>query len=256
MDTAQIDLPKARPRDRWYQVSILEMLLCTVMLATLLGFWRILRLDEARREAEAAAVIAARGGSVEYDYVSDRSCLARGASRLLALVSAHPDPGQRRVVRVSLSLPAGGEQLKWLWPELKSLRYLKCLDIRHSALEDRDMAPLIRTVPSSLEELCLDSPSIGDLGLGQLRSLKALRRLELRCPRVSDSGLGQLQSLKALRSLELHCPRVGDKGLMQLVPLGNLDQITLGWTSVSVEGMSRFQKAAGNGVQFQEPDSW
>jgi Leucine-rich repeat (LRR) protein len=81
------------------------------------------------------------------------------------------------------------------------------------------------------------SNRVTDAGLGQLATLKKLRKLHVSNTSVSDAGLTHLRSLRNLEVLALSHTNVTDAGTKELSGLRNLQEVSLSNTSITDETM-------------------
>ncbi len=87
---------------------------------------------------------------------------------------------------------------------------------------------------------------ITDTGLEYLKGLTHLEKLSLNHTQMTDAGLAHLMGLHNLNILDLRNTRLTDLALEYLWRLKNLEILNLAGTKVSVEGVSKLQKALPN----------
>jgi hypothetical protein len=124
--------------------------------------------------------------------------------------------------------------------QMKALKHLK---IKGVGFDDAKTARLEGL--NDLESLEVDFQKLSNAGLAHLRTLTALKELDLRtAPWVigdadnvlTDAGLAHLARLKSLETLRL--PRgIGDSGLIHLRGLTNLKRLSLWHTGVTDDGL-------------------
>lgn len=145
-----------------------------------------------------------------------------------------------------------------LCKNLCRLKKLKCLDLSHSNLSDKDSILLknlvhIQTLSlrncnnlsekgllfiknfEYLEYLDISNTNISDLFLNEISNLKNLTYLSLmNCKNLSDSGMKYLKPFEKLISLNLYKIPISDKGILFLKDLKNISTLRLSlWEMVS-----------------------
>jgi tetratricopeptide (TPR) repeat protein len=104
--------------------------------------------------------------------------------------------------------------------KLEALSLLACKQISDDGLKHLQGL-------KNLQELDLNSTSIGDAGLQHLKGLARLRVLHLFNTKVSDAGLQTIQAFTDLRELGLANTGITDAGLEDLKTLTRLQKLTL-----------------------------
>jgi hypothetical protein len=117
--------------------------------------------------------------------------------------------------------------------ELSDFGFIQLLDLSSSGALSNNGLSQLRALDQlkSLTTLVLsECVSITDTGLGYLRSLKDLARLDLSATNITDKGLSHLEALTRLRRLDLwHCSQITDAGLANLQALNNLTCLDLSY---------------------------
>jgi hypothetical protein len=91
--------------------------------------------------------------------------------------------------------------------------------------------------------LKLDGSQVTDVGLGHIKELVCINRLDLSDTQVTDAGLVHLEGLTNLRDLSLRGTQVSDAGLAHLQGLTDLAVLHLLRTQVTDEGVKTLQRA-------------
>jgi Leucine Rich repeat len=97
---------------------------------------------------------------------------------------------------------------------LRSLPYLRELDLGHSAITDAGLSQLEQM--TQLKYLLLDNTQIGDAGVTHLSNLTNLKVLHLGNTRITDAALLQLEEMEELRKLSVQKTRVTKDGVAKL----------------------------------------
>jgi hypothetical protein len=239
----------AKPKRRWYQFSLLTLLVVMTVFCATVG-WIGHRILQARRNIERKVVavgaatavreIEKMGGTVTYSHEVRRT--ATLLEDLFGDPGAPDDPVRVLVVvgvkfdRASAT-DAGLIYLK----EFGSLRvvYLGTTDVSDVGIQHLD--GLI-----SIKQLELGGTNVSDAGLQHLKSLKNLQSLELMLTNVTDDGLEHLSGMTKLSSLGLRKCNITDAGLKHLAALSNLHSLDLKHTQVTREGVKKLQQALPN----------
>ena len=165
-----------------------------------------------------------------------------------AKIASHPFPSSQILVlaRGDRLLAAGGDKALPVWalppadpnldvppPTSADLAYIK------SAIED-----LVAKTPEELEDLSkLElSGQVDDAWLSHLARMTNLESLAINdASRVRGHGLGSLRSLDRLRKLDLARSAVGDAGLGHLTPLTRLETLNLAGTRITSAGIAHLK---------------
>jgi len=162
-------------RRYYYRLGIL--LLCVLILAVGLNLFSV-KMKQARRQSEAAALIRELGGQVAYD---DQGVVPPGAF-----------PGLRKL----LGNDFFDNVIKAILPPTAADADLECLE----------------ALPN-LETLDLGGSGVSDAGLERLEGLTRLNFLKLDRTKITGAGLEHLKDLSKLQELSLRDTRVADAGL-------------------------------------------
>ena len=193
-----------KPKLRWFQFS-LRTLLIAVTLAAIACSWLGVKLQQKRREREAATEIENSGGMVIW------------------------------------SQPAG---LDWLRKMLGDdlFVHVECV---YMGTERTDAALENVKALNQLQELSLGESDVSDAGLENLEGLHQLQVLSLTNTNVTDAGLEHLRGLCNLRELHLEgSVRITDAGMEHLKGLNQLQELWLGCgTRVTDRGVRTLQQA-------------
>jgi len=208
--TADQPAPRAKRRRRWLQYSLRSLLIFTAICAVGAG-WLARRIEQKRREREAADSLEKRGAQVVYDYQSIYpDAEPYGPAWLRGLLGENFFSGVREV----------------------TFRY------RDSRLYDADLKDV--GMLTSLESLdTWGQPEIGDAALSNLKRLTTLRELSLNGAHITNAGLENLSGMNRLRVLCLDETPVGDEGMSCLAGLTQLENLSLANTKVGDLGMRR-----------------
>jgi len=228
---------RRRRHHRVWQFGLAEILLLTLFIAGLLGWYQHNRL-QLEREKELAWYPDAEHnvdtwvhGSVEYCGPVWLRRLA-GASNLRAFY---------RVTEVSLGLPSlDDEQLRQRVQEIGALPYLKSLEICSGQVTDAGLSHLAQL--PHLRELFLATSRVTNAGLVHLRGLRRLESLHLSGTAITDDGLKHLSGLTDLRSLYLLGADLNGSGLIHLSGLKRLEFLSLVGTHASDESVGQLRE--------------
>lgn len=127
---------------------------------------------------------------------------------------------------------------------LEPLTELGFLDLTRTNINDDGMAHL--TSLQKLDVLCLPE-EVTDAGMQEIGKLKRLRTLYASHTRITDAGLQALVVGKVpLRTLSLYHTNVTDEGISYLTRIRTLEDVNLGETRVTHDGILRLQRALPN----------
>lgn len=207
--SAQGEKAVVRPRRRWFQFSLGSLLL----VMTVFGIWLGLRMDRARRQERAVAVLRERG-DVQYDSIF--------------VNMSNP----KRFVRPA---PYGP---KWLRAIVGNDFFDRVRAVWvYKATTDDDLTYL-EDLPD-VESLIISSPQVTGSGLEHLRGLGSLKELILGGKNLTGADLAPLQELQELRYLMVSCP-LTDEQIVSFAVLKNLEELHISppgrSTSTSVRG--------------------
>jgi len=226
---------RRRRHHRAWQFSLGEVLLLTLFVAGVLGWWQYNRRCF-QREKELMAISRA-----EYDVRGDGQMKCRGPVWLRKLAGAGNLKAFHRVTEVSLrDAQCSDEQISQSFQEIRSL--LACpesLHLRSKYLTDAGLAHLAEF--PHLRSLTIDSRRVTDAGLEHVAGLHGLEELRLLGCRITDQGLKPLSQLKDLRSLTFVVTDLDGSGLVYLAELKKLESLVLINTPVSDKSVEEFR---------------
>ena len=194
-----------RPRRRWYQFSLGSMLL----LMTVFGVWFGMRMDRARRQARAVAVLRERGDIVYESAFNHRS--------LRSLPKKKPS-----------------WRPKWL-RAIVGDDFFDCVYAAYlyRSPSDDDLEYL-RDLPD-LETLIIDFSQVTVRGLQHVRALRHLKELSLGHNNLTDADLVHLEPLQELRHLSIFCS-MSDEAFDSIAALESLETLDISRGPVSSTG--------------------
>jgi hypothetical protein len=267
--------PLATPlakRHRWYQFSLRTLIACVAMASLMLGLFAI-RLERARRQAEAVAGLR-RYGYVVYDnpwrrddkldviweptsksvvpsWLSDwlgPDFFQNATSVCIRLPELPDDESEdeqtavwerlgrlRSLDHLSIQIPSGGATQFTRLSLASNLRHLSLWGavVRVSAEDARSLKRF-----SSLESLNLRNCLFEPGGLPPLGELPSLALLDLSGSNVEDGEIGILSECSGLRSLDLSQTNITEESLRIVGSLPKLEILELDHTPISDDGLS------------------
>ena len=246
---------------RWYQFSLRSLLVFVTIFAIACS-WFAVKMEQARKQKEAAVALRKKGASILYDYqleVSKEVVFQSLQGEMQEPIS--PRPGLMRtvlgddifvnvvVVDFSGSTPwaqvrIGNPASKVTDADLESLRYLKrlqTLDLDGTSVTDVGLESVEALY--QLQHLSLRNTRITDAGLKKLNGMKGLVRIDLSGTKVTNTGLQHLKGLERLKALYLEDTQITDAGLEHLKGLKRLEKLYVGHTSVSEAGVCELHKS-------------
>ena len=217
-------------RRRIWQFSLTELLSLMLLLAAALGWWKF-HAGRSQNEREVADKYFRMWHNVDY----------RGPLWLRRAVGiAHLRPFVRVVMvhvvdtYVEQKIHGHREHLG----KLDGFRLLERLRVKSQSVRDDDLRHVGRLL--QLRTLYLEMPLITDAGLGHLRGLHGLHRLEVRNGTgVTSDGLRHLSGMKELKFLRLSDTGIDDRALRYVAGLSSLESLDLAGTAVGDEGLGR-----------------
>lgn len=224
------------PRLRWYQFSLLSLVVVATI-CSILCSWFAARLAAARRQRAAMVALSELDGAwIWYDCHYDVGCAPvdvelRGPQWLRGLLG---DDFFNHVARVNVSSTVADDATLHHLMAFPKLRSLLLVNTR---VTDAGIARLEGL--QSLEHLNLQGVTITDSSLVRLSALEKLRWLFLGDTGVTDEGVGYLSRLKALEGLDLSSTSITDRGLSHLRHIPHLRDLGLIDTAVTDEGLEQ-----------------
>lgn len=219
-----------KPQRRWYQFSLLSMLVVTTLLCIGPGGYVAYEQAKARKQKAAVEAIKKLGGRVEYE----KSLPGRSATMRAIL----GDDSSGRTFYVWLArTPATDADLS----QLRSLNGVTDVFVSNTQVTDAGLVHLARL--RKLEYLNFENTKVTSAGLVHLAGLTKLEYLHFEKTQVTDAGLVHLAGLKSLRVLDLSDTQVTDTGLVHLTGLKSLRHLALFNTQVTDVGIATLQKA-------------
>jgi internalin A len=227
-------MPEARKhRRRWLQFSLRVFLLAVSGVAVMLGLF----VSRVHRQRQVAAAIRKAGGSAKGWVAYPRwwpTWLCKALGDDLAPRggwSVHLKRTAERQPRGKPRKPPGDELLA-LTVQLGDVYGLYALE---TTVTDEGLRHLRSLRALRLLNLC--STNIGDPGMEHLRGMISLRELRLFDTRITDKGLESIGTLCGLQSLFLDKTRISDAGLRNLAGLSDLQVLSLWQTGIGDAGL-------------------
>ncbi|MGI8978881.1 MAG: hypothetical protein ACR2FY_06620 [Pirellulaceae bacterium] len=188
-----MNLPK--PKRRWYQFSLLSLMLATTLLGVVLGVGLLCIAPAERQRVSARKAANLRegfGGAAGYEgRAKDESWLTRGLREWL------PRDYFERVIDLWLN---ESNVTDADLPHLHGFTHLEMLNLKQTQVTDAGLVHL--QAFKHLTVLNLNSTHVTDAGLTHLYGLSQLGYLDLTGTKVTDEGIEKLQ--KALPNCEIH----------------------------------------------------
>jgi hypothetical protein len=222
----------AKPKLRWFQFN-LRALLLVVTLCAIPCSWLAVKMQQARREREAAAQIEKLGGEVVWSEPS-------GPAWLRSLLGGDLFQAVEVVGFPSKHVPLGGtENVDAALVHLEGLNQLRELSLSGTRITNDGLEHIEGL--NQLKVLSLGDTEITDAGLEHLEGLNQLRGLDLGATKVTDAGLGSIKRLTQLQDLNLDGTKVTDAGLRNLQGLSELRKLGLWGTEVTDAGLENLR---------------
>lgn len=196
-----------RPRRRWFQFSVRSVLIAM----TLFAVWFGLRMDRARRQQKAVAVLRERG-SVLYE-------------------SHFQGPGLS--ARFEKPAPWGP---KWLRAIVGNDFFDRVRTVWLTESPSDDDLAYLRDLPD-VESLIISSNYVTGKGVEHLQGLTSLKELILGRNKLTDADLAHLEPLQELRYLNVLCS-MSDRAVESLAVLKNLEELHISNVAASSTGAS------------------
>ncbi len=200
--------PPTPRRQRWLRIRLRTLMGLVIPIGVVLG-WMNWRINQARTQREAVAIVRSAGGLVQYDDKFHPDDRRQVASRWLG------DDFFRQVVAVTTrrQLPPGGLRLIG---GLDGLKQLTLADTTGLELEWPALGGLER-----LARVTLRGPAVNDAALTVLGQQRSLRYLQLTRTQATDRGLSRLVGAARLETLIIaSAPRLTDAGLARALADG------------------------------------
>lgn len=224
----------ARPRRRWYQFSIVSLLILTMVVALLVARFAV----PARRQHDAVKRITELGAEVLYDYQESGAQNPPGPAWLRKLIG---DDFFQRVQSVSLSNDRfnSPEEVYAAIVQIRRLPTIHSLYISSpGGLNDLTVSEIARL--DSLKFLSIHHVSLTAEGLAQLARLSNLSWLRL-SGAFDEAGLASFARLEKLAYLDLW--NIDDRTLLRVAELSHLKRIVIvGFTSSDSTGLAKLSK--------------
>jgi hypothetical protein len=224
-------------RRRWYQFSVLSLLVVTTAMALLFAFV----VGPAWRQRSAVATILELGGQVSYDYQQSGGSAPAGPAWLRKMIG---DDCFQTATSVALLGPAFDEsqKIEEALQAAAKLPQIESIAIHAAGLVDGHLEQLSEM--RSLDHLSLSGPKVTSHGIEHLTQMPHLASLSLAAP-IDDAGLSSLAGLAELRRLELFGP-VTDAGMVHLDGLEHLEVLLCNNGRVSYELDEKTEFEFGN----------
>ena len=180
----KVDPPKLNRR--WFQFSLRTLLIFTVIIAVGAG-WFGKRIEQKRKQREAAEAIVRLGGDCSYDYDTVMGVTPPGPEWLRNLLGEDFFCGNA----VTVSLSHGTNVSDTALVNLAALPRLQILDLNNTHVTDAGLIQLKGL--ATLEGLGLGATQVTDAGLKYLKRLPQLKTLYLRDTKITDAGAIDLE---------------------------------------------------------------
>lgn len=187
---------KTKPRWRWFQFSLRALLL----LMTVFGIWFGIRMDRARRQKRAVAVLQECGDIFYESQFNHRS---------VKFLAKKTKPWRPKWLRAIV----GDDFFDRVYAA-----YL------YRSPSDEDLKSL-RDLPD-IETLIISSPQVTGKGIEHLRALPRLKELYLNCDKMTDTDLVHLPPLDELRYLNVCCS-MSDQAFDSIAALESLETLEI-----------------------------
>ncbi|HEV2969537.1 MAG TPA: hypothetical protein VGY55_06060 [Pirellulales bacterium] len=229
-------IPPKRKR-RWFQFSLGSLLIFVIATAVFCG-WLGKRIEQKRKEREAAETLVKFGGSAMYDYEKGTNSTPPGPDWLRKLFGENLFSEVSAVYFIRVSVSDRG------LTNLEALTRLQNLSLYGCNFTDDGLAHIKGL--TQLKHLSLAETNVTDAGLEHLERLAELQKLLLADSNISDAGIEHLKGLTQLQELDLTGTDVTDAGLENLKRLTNLQSLGLDGANVTDAGIAGLQKALPN----------
>lgn len=203
------------------------------------------RVRDAKKQREAAYVIGALGGVVEYNCQFDEFDATKNETPL-GPVWVRKLLGDDLISSVNFAVLTSDAQLEYV-RMLPRLRWLSLKVNERSITEEevfwRLVASNVRPMRSELTRLGAQEANqrITDAGLKHVGGLNRLETLVLRRTQVTDDGLRSIEALAQLRTLQIIDARIGDAGMDRIARLTRLESLSLERTRLSDAGLVKLE---------------
>jgi Leucine Rich repeat len=229
-------IPPTRKR-HWFQFSLRSLLIFVIATAVFCG-WAGKRIEQKRKEREAAETLVKFGGSVMYDYEKGTNSTPPGPDWLRKLFGENLFSEVSAVYFIRESVSDRG------LTNLEALTRLQILSLYGCNFTDDGLAHIKGL--TQLKHLSLAETNVTDAGLEHIERLTQLRKLLLADSNISDAGVEHLKGLAQLQELDLTGTDVTDAGLENLKRLTNLQSLGLDGANVTDAGVAGLQRALPN----------
>ena len=230
---------RRRRRERLWHVTLSELLLATLAVAGILGWWRA----NVREAARQLSVVDALDKDYGRGYCVGHSTF-EGPVWLYRLTGQRPD-GMERVT----SLIVVGSETPRRRPSaelvrsIATLTHVEVLRLNRLAGVDGDLAPLRGL--SRLSRLSIDGCEIGEQNGAVLASLPALRILSLTECSVSAAALAQLTRHGRIEELRLPSSPLTEDALKHIAQMHTLKRLSLRDAGVTDAGLAQLSRMTG-----------
>jgi hypothetical protein len=201
-------MPNARSR-KYLRMSLRTMMVLVLILAVLLG-WRV---NKARQQTKAVAVVKSHGGWVHYDY---------------EFVGGKLTPGREPWAPHWLRKILGDELFQEI--EYVSLVYDDSTGTRHDNKNVSTCDDVLAQLASQpgINQLLLHGTQATDEGLkhvGKMATLEALFIWD--ATSITDAGVAHLAGLKNLKKIHISRSRITDESLVLMSSLPRIEELSL-----------------------------
>ena len=241
-----------KPKRRWYQFSLLALLLLTTVISVPLG-WLAYERNKVRQREAAIAAIKKRNGSILFNEPlrSDWLRWLLNDTSEGSILSVDFDNNSKDADLADVAILTEIEQIGFFGEtpfqvtdaglvHLANLTKLTSINLDSTQVTDAGLVHLANL--TKLTDIHLDDTQVTDAGLVHLAGLKELCTLALSRTKVTDTGLARLAGLTKLEVLELDNTKVTDAGLAHLSEAKQLNRLYLRDTHVTRAGVITLQR--------------
>src|SRR3972149_3025380 len=202
-----------KSKRRWNKYIVGTLILFALVFAISCS-WFAVKMQQAKRQKEAAEELVKLGCKVAYDYEYEWD------SYSMHVQGRRPPSPEwlRNLLGTDFfsNVTAVGDTDKSITDDalihLKSLTQLQCLNLINTEFTDAGLEHLKGLTQLQVLNLCISS--ITDYGLETIKGMTQLRELRLWDSPISDIGLEKIKGLTQLQTLDLRGTKITDAGLV------------------------------------------